>query len=262
MVRFSMRPCPLSVSDARSISASRCADCRGGKAGLWLGEDSRDVRYQRRLVFLGYEDVITPSFDYLTANIALREHRIAGDDLALNRQYPQHFQSRLVFIGLSIHTQLCQGGVDIRRICSNKMNRWCVAIATPTGRLAVDRDMGSVTRSQVPLNPTTDACLEVSYIDSSKDPRVCGFAQSSPSGKSEKVQEIPTSFLAVLNDRFVTCHARKHGDDSQRENSGKGVPLALGTARIVNAFKEFQQRSFGIHASVLMSGSFPVINSE
>ena len=26
MVRFSMRPCPLSVSDARSIFASRCAD--------------------------------------------------------------------------------------------------------------------------------------------------------------------------------------------------------------------------------------------
>ena len=46
------------------------------------------------------------------------------------------------------------------------------------------------------------------------------------------------------------------------ENSGKGVSLALGTAWIVNAFKEFQQRLFGIHASVLMSGSFPVINSD
>jgi hypothetical protein len=126
----------------------------------------------------------------------------------------------------------------------------------------VDRDMDSVTRSQVRPNPMTDACLEVSYIDSSENPRVCGFAQSSPSGKSEEVQEIPTSFLAILDDRFVTCHARKHGDDGQRENSGKGVSLALGAAWIVNAFKEFQQRLFGIHASVLMSGSFPVINSE
>jgi hypothetical protein len=94
------------------------------------------------------------------------EHRIAGDDLALNRQYPQHFQSRLVFIGLSIHSQLCHVGVDIRRIRSNKINCWCVAIATSTGRLAVDRNMGSVTRSQVPPNPTTDVCLEVSCIDS------------------------------------------------------------------------------------------------
>ena len=177
----------------------------------------------------------------------------------LNRQYPQDFQSRLVFIGLRIHSQLCHGGVDIRRIRSNKMNRWCGAIATPAGRLTIDRDMGSITRSQMPPNPTTDACLEVSYSDSSENPRVRGFAQSSTSSKSEEVQEISTSFLAVLDNRFVTCHARKHGNDSQRENSGKRMSLALGTAWIVNAFKEFQQRLFGIHTSVLMSSSFPVI---
>ena len=125
--------------------------------------------------------------------------------------------------------------------------------------------MGSVTRSQVAPNPTTDACLEVDTTSIRRKIREspCGFAQShSPSGEPEKVEEVPTSLFAVLDDRFVTCHARKHGDDSQRENSRKGVSLALGTAWIVNAFKEFQQRLFGIHASVLMSGSFPVINSE
>ena len=41
--RFSIRPCPLSTSQARSISASRRAAWRGGKAGLGLGEGGRDV---------------------------------------------------------------------------------------------------------------------------------------------------------------------------------------------------------------------------
>ena len=68
------------------------------------------------------------------------------------------------------------------------MNGWCVGMGTRTGGVAVDGDMGSVTGSQVRLNGTTDACLEVSDDDATKDPRVCGSAQSSPSGKSEKVK--------------------------------------------------------------------------
>jgi len=60
MARFSMRPCPLSFADARSISASRRAAWRRGKAGLWLGENSCDVRQQRRLVFLDRQNVVSP----------------------------------------------------------------------------------------------------------------------------------------------------------------------------------------------------------
>jgi hypothetical protein len=85
IARFSMRPCPLSDSDARSISASRRADWRGGKAGLRLGKDSRDIRQQRRLVFLNRQNVVAPSFDDRGTNITVRKHRIASDNFALNR---------------------------------------------------------------------------------------------------------------------------------------------------------------------------------
>ena len=129
-------------------------------------------------------------------------------------------------------------------------------VAAPTGGLTVDGDMNSVTGSEVSLNPMTDTCLEVRYIDPSENPRVGGFAQTATSGESEKIEELPTSLLAVLNDRLVAFHARKHGDDSQPQKGGERVSLTLGP-RIVNAFKEFHQRSFGIHASVLMRWSLP-----
>ena len=104
MLRFSTRPCPLSFSDARSISDSRRAAWRGGKTGLWLGEDGRDIRQQRRLVFLDRQDVISPSLDDLNTNVAMRKHCITGDDLALNWQYPEQFQSGFVFVRLGVHS--------------------------------------------------------------------------------------------------------------------------------------------------------------
>src|SRR5205814_3352349 len=101
--RFSTRPCPLSTSHARSISAWRRAVWRGGKAGLWLGEGGRDVLGERRLVLLHRQDVITASVDDGRAHIAVREHGIAGDHFALQGQDPQEFQRRFVLVGLGVH---------------------------------------------------------------------------------------------------------------------------------------------------------------
>src|SRR5450759_3938931 len=83
--RFSIRPCPLSTSQARSTSASRRAAWRGGKAGLRHGEGGRDVLAECRLVLLHRQDVITPVLDHLGTHVTVREHGVAGDDLALDR---------------------------------------------------------------------------------------------------------------------------------------------------------------------------------
>ena len=212
-----MRPWPLVFSDARPISASRRAAWRGGKTGLWLGEDSRNVRQQRRLVFLDRQDVVSPSFDHFGADITMREHCISGDDLPSDRQYPQHFQSRFVFVRFGIHSQLSHSGMSIGRIRSNKMDCRRVAVAAATGCFTIDRDMSSVTCSKAFLNPTTHAGLELRNVDPSKDPRVGSFAQTAPSGEPEKVEEVPTSLFAVLDDCLVAGHARKHGNNSERE---------------------------------------------
>jgi hypothetical protein len=64
-----------------------------------------------------------------------------------------------------------------------------------------------------------------------------------------------------LDDRLVARHARQQSTNSQSQKIGKRVSFTLGTARIVNAFKEFQQRALGIHASVLIGESVSVMSS-
>src|SRR5947209_7733994 len=100
--RLSIRPCPLSTSHARSTSAARRAAWRGGKAGHRRGEGGRDVPGGCRLVLLHRQDVITPPVDHRRTKIAVREHGVAGDDLALDREHPQQFQRGLVLVGLGI----------------------------------------------------------------------------------------------------------------------------------------------------------------
>src|SRR4051794_17093050 len=94
--RSSIRPCPLSTSRARSTSASPRATWRGGKAGRGLGEGRRDVPGQRRLVLLDRQDVVAPALDHGRADVAMGEHSIAGDDLALEREHSQQLQGGLV----------------------------------------------------------------------------------------------------------------------------------------------------------------------
>src|SRR5207302_9700343 len=123
--------------------------------------------------------------------------------------------------------------------------------AAPRG-LAVDGDVRDVARPELPPEPAPDPRLEVGDVDAAEDPRVGGLTEAPPGGEPEVLEEVPAPLLAVLDDRFVTGHARQHGDDRQAEEGGKGVPAALSTARIMKALKEFHQRVLGFHARVLI----------
>ena len=131
--------------------------------------------------------------------------------------------------------------MNVGRVCSNKVYCRCVAIATPTRRFTIDRDMRSVTCSKASLNPTANACLEHCDVDPPENTRVGGFAQPAPASEPQEVQELPTSLFAVLSDRLVAGHTRKHGDNGEREKGRKRVSLTLSATRILNALKEFQQ---------------------
>jgi hypothetical protein len=204
------------------------------------------------MVCLDRRDVVSPFFGHLGTDITMREHCISGDDLPSDRQYPQHFQSRFVCVRFGIHSQLSQSGMSIGRIRSNKVHCRSVAVVAATGCFAINRDMSSITCSKASLNPTVQAGSALRSVDPSKDPRIGRFAQTAPSGEPEKVKEGPTSLFAVLVDCLVAGHARKHGNNSEREKGRERVSLALGAARIVSALRDCQQRRLGIHASVLM----------
>ena len=52
----------------------------------------------------------------------MREHRVARDDLVLDRQHPQEFQSGLVLVGLGIDPELGQNRFDVRSVGGHQVD--------------------------------------------------------------------------------------------------------------------------------------------
>jgi len=65
-----------------------------------------------------------------------------------------------------------------------------------------------------------------------------------------------------LDDRFVTGHAGKHGDNGQAEQSRERVAFALGPARILKALKKFHQGDVGFHTRTLIRSASRSINDH
>jgi hypothetical protein len=177
----------------------------------------------------------------------VREHGVAGDDLALDRQHSQELQRGLVFVGLGINSELADDRLDVRGIGGHQVNPGPLTVATSSDGLAVDGDVRGLVQSEPPLDPLGDARLKVRDVDPAEDPGVGRLAKAAFPGEAKEIKERSTSFATVLDDAFVTGHAREHGNDSQRKEGGKGMSLTLGTARILNAYKQFHQR-IGFHA--------------
>ena len=144
----------------------------GGKAGLRLGKGGRDVFAECRLVLLHRQDVIASPFDHLRTKSAMREHRVARDDLVLDRQHRQEFQSGLVLVGLGIDPELGQNRFDVRGVGGHQVDAGRATVATPPGGLAVDGQVRGVVLPELRLNPPANTRLEVDDVDPAKDPRI------------------------------------------------------------------------------------------
>ena len=94
--RVSIRPWLFSIVSAarRSVGGDHVAEGGKGPEGL------SDIRFQRGLVSFDGEEVIPAPVDDDLANRALREHRVAGDGDAFQRQCLQKLQRRGDFIGI------------------------------------------------------------------------------------------------------------------------------------------------------------------
>src|SRR5262249_54990893 len=107
-VRFSRRPCPLSLRLANCVAGTASGSPSGGKSRgqpprlLLIGQPGGYVVGQRRLVVLDGQDVIAAAGDDLGAEVALAEEGVASDDAAPQRQDAQQLQSGLVLVGLGI----------------------------------------------------------------------------------------------------------------------------------------------------------------
>src|SRR5262249_14391508 len=106
-VRLSCRPCPLSVVVAVLPAGGGTGFPSGGKKGgplplLLLPTQARlDVDRHRRLVVLDREAVIPPPAEDGLAQVALAEHRVAGEDAARTGKTPSNCKAALCSLVLA-----------------------------------------------------------------------------------------------------------------------------------------------------------------
>src|SRR5919206_304824 len=88
---------------AKPASASRWSRAFLNAARAWAAPPLR-------LIVLDRQEVVAAGGDDRGADVAVGEHRVAGDDLAGQRQHAQQLQRRLVLVGLAVDAQLAQHG--------------------------------------------------------------------------------------------------------------------------------------------------------
>lgn len=110
---------------------------------------------------------MTTLFPYFLRQISLAEHRVAGDQLALQRNQIQHLQRRLVFIGLGIDRNLIEYQLRFVGVRGQQMNPRHLVALRATQRLAVERHR-LPTRRNPPRRPAADRSLEGLTIQGGK----------------------------------------------------------------------------------------------
>ena len=251
-VRFSIRPCPLSrdVADRSGAGvvgmSSGGSGRRDGSGGGGEGESGLDVDLQSGLVVLHGQDGIAPGIDRLGRRIALAEHGIADHDFARERQDPQEFQSRFVFVGLGVHTHPGQYRARGRRVRGDQMLARHIAVPTAAERLAVDRDLLEGRRVEAAADPGREYGFEPGGIEAAEgvgDRRMGGgFAPSEAEGVS-RGGAVPASEPRDADDARA---AHEHGQNDEAHHGGQRVDAAVAAAGIRECRQGVEERT-GVH---------------
>lgn len=111
---------------------------------------------------------MTPFFPYFLRQVALTEHRVARDHLALQRNQIQHPQRRLVFVGLGIDGNLIQHDLRFVSVRGQQMNPRHFVTLGAAQPLAVERNR-LPTRRRTDRRPAADRSLEGLAIECGKE---------------------------------------------------------------------------------------------
>ena len=90
------------------------------------------------MVVLGYQDIVPSPVADVLGHVAVGEHGVAGDHLALDRQHPQQPQGRLVLVGLGVDAELGQDRLDLRGVGGHQVDPGRRAVAAPPRRVQPD----------------------------------------------------------------------------------------------------------------------------
>jgi len=156
--------------------------------------------------------------DFLT-KIAMSEHGVAADNLALQRQNAQQRQRGFMLIGLGVDTQLANHSGRVGRISRQQMDSWHFASGGAAQRLAVDGD-AIVGLAQACLHPAVQGGFDEADIQAAKEFGKHGFGRSLGAAKTEGMGKAQAVVASKLGDGLQGFHTGERRDDRQAENSG------------------------------------------
>lgn len=181
-------------------------------------------------------------FPYFLGQIPLAEHRVAGDQLALQRNQIQHLQRRLVFVGLGIDRNLIEHQLRFVGIRGQQMNTRHFVTLRATQRLAVQRHRLPTCRNP-PRRPTADGTLEGLTIQGGKQVvqrRTTGRNVSrKPQGQRKRLASIPTK----LRDGVQTPRPGQNGHRRERQYRRQRMTPSLGITWIGYLGKRLPKRN-------------------
>ena len=238
---------------------------------------------QTFLVVLDREEVVPTLADDLRADVLLAEHRVAGDDPALQRQHAEQLQGGLVLVGRGLDAQLGEHGPGGRGVGGQQVGARDLAVPAAAGGLAVDGQGEQLRRSlaiaiafaiafaiaiaiafaiafafgggQSGLCPAGERGLEGADVDGSEGDAEGGGRGRLAAAEPEGVGQGEALVAAELGDGGVALGAAEHGEHGQRQDGRQGVALAAGPARVGDPGEYVEQVKWGGHGEPPCSGS-------
>lgn len=224
MVRFSIRPCPLSTLHATLPGGG--GGSKGGEGGclppllrLEL-QAGRHIDTQGGLVLLDEQHVVPAAVHHRRAEVPLAEGGVTGKDAAPDRQDAEQFQRRLVLVRLGVHPQLGQHGPGGRGVGGDQMQAGDVTVPAAAGGLAVDTHMQPVRGAQPGGHPAAQGGLEGGHVEGAEEGGQAGLGGRLAAAEAECPGEGEPVVAAELGDGGVGLAAGEHGQDGQAEDGG------------------------------------------
>lgn len=205
------------------------------------------VSDQRWLVVLGEKNVVAPLGHDLGTDVALAEHGVAAEEVAADRQNPQQLQGGLVLVGLGVHADLGEDGLDVRRVGGDEVLTGRIAVMAAAGGLAVEGDVEFFVGWQAGGDPARQGGFKGDDVELTKQDGKGGWGGCFAAAKSQDVGEGKPFIAAELGDGGVGFTPGEHGENGEGQNGGERMALATSFARVGNVRKSFDQGKRGRH---------------
>src|SRR6266436_1675674 len=241
--RFTSRPCSLVEVVASESCDWRLRCVAGGKARQ---EIAGNRVLQLCLVVFHHEQVISTRIDNFPANLALSEHRIAGDNASFQSQGLQDRQGRFGLIGVVRNLQLAQDAATLLVEQREKADAATMFGESTTERLAVDGEGRQLVGrgGDVLGNPPAERLFQDVRIELHQEipKRAC---RGWPAVVAQQIPDFGQLSVNPLSDRFVTPCAAQHGTDNRGQHGRMRVAPSMSPTRIGNLLQTCQQAPRG-----------------